>query len=87
MERENERTGATHILCDHDHVSRSRLRVDTRKWMLSKMLPKIYGDKTTTELTSPNGGPIKTETTLDEAARRIAFVLRAAVEQKEVEPK
>lgn len=26
-------------------VARSRLRVDTRKWMLSKMLPKVYGDK------------------------------------------
>ena len=26
-------------------VARSRLRVDTRKWMLSKVLPKIYGDK------------------------------------------
>ena len=28
-----------------DHITRSRLRVDTRKWMLSKMLPKVYGDK------------------------------------------
>lgn len=28
-----------------DHISRSRLRVDTRKWMLSKVLPKVYGDK------------------------------------------
>ena len=28
-----------------EHVQRSRLRVDTRKWILSKMLPKIYGDK------------------------------------------
>lgn len=26
-------------------LGRSRLRVDTRKWMLSKTLPKIYGDK------------------------------------------
>lgn len=26
-------------------LGRSRLRVDTRKWMLSKVLPKIYGDK------------------------------------------
>ena len=26
-------------------VARSRLRVDTRKWMLSKVLPKIYGEK------------------------------------------
>lgn len=26
-------------------TSRSRLRVDTRKWVLSKILPKKYGDK------------------------------------------
>ena len=24
---------------------RDRLRVDTRKWLLSKALPKVYGDK------------------------------------------
>lgn len=28
-----------------EHMQRSRLRVDTRKWMLSKMLPKIYGER------------------------------------------
>lgn len=28
-----------------DHLNRSRLRVDTRKWLLSKALPKVYGDK------------------------------------------
>ena len=28
-----------------EFTARSRLRVDSRKWMLSKMLPKIYGDK------------------------------------------
>lgn len=28
-----------------EHVQRSRLRLDTRKWMLSKALPKIYGDR------------------------------------------
>ena len=32
-----------------EHVQRSRLRLDTRKWMLSKMLPKKYGDKQTDE--------------------------------------
>jgi hypothetical protein len=26
-------------------IDRSKLRVDTRKWLLSKALPKIYGDK------------------------------------------
>jgi len=38
-------------------VARNRLRVDTRKWMLSKMLPKVYGDKL--EMTGANGGPIQ----------------------------
>lgn len=28
-----------------EHVQRSRLRVDARKWMLGKMQPKKYGDK------------------------------------------
>jgi hypothetical protein len=30
---------------DAERVARSKLRVDSRKWMLSKMLPKLYGDK------------------------------------------
>lgn len=30
-----------------EHIQRSRLRVDTRKWMLSKVLPKVYGEKVT----------------------------------------
>lgn len=29
-----------------DHVQRSRLRIDTRKWLASKLKPKKYGDKT-----------------------------------------
>jgi hypothetical protein len=28
-----------------EDVARDRLRVDTRKWYLSKVLPKVYGDK------------------------------------------
>jgi len=28
-----------------EHVARSRLRLDTRKWLLSKALPKLFGDK------------------------------------------
>lgn len=32
-------------LVNHDVIARSRLRVDTRKWLLSKMLPKVYGEK------------------------------------------
>lgn len=41
-----------------EHVQRSRLRLDTRKWMLSKMLPKKYGDKHIEE-ESGNSGDIE----------------------------
>lgn len=33
------------VRTDQDVIARSRLRVDTRKWLLSKALPKVYGDK------------------------------------------
>lgn len=32
-------------LTDHEVVARSRLRVDARKWLASKLAPKKYGDK------------------------------------------
>ena len=41
-----------------DVIAHTRLQIDTRKWMLSKMLPKIYGDKVTQEITGTDGGPI-----------------------------
>lgn len=44
MERQNA-DGSEFTLLNGEHVTRSRLRVDTRKWMLSKALPKVYGDK------------------------------------------
>lgn len=45
MERESDGGGVAYQL-NGEHVARSRLRLDTRKWLLSKALPKIYGDKT-----------------------------------------
>ena len=30
---------------NHEWISRSRLRVDSRKWLASKLLPKKYGEK------------------------------------------
>ena len=39
-------------------IQRNRLRVDTMKFLMSKLAPKRYGEKTQTELTGANGGPI-----------------------------
>lgn len=44
----NERT-------NQDVIARSRLRVDARKWLASKMAPKRYGDKTEAEVTHKGG--------------------------------
>lgn len=41
--RETER--GEEITVNHEHISRSKLRVDTRKWLLARVLPKTYGDK------------------------------------------
>jgi hypothetical protein len=60
VERER-KDGSTETVLDGEHVQRSRLRVDTRKWLLSKLLPKKYGDKV--EHTGPDGGPINLEVT------------------------
>lgn len=43
-----------------ERIARSKLRVDSRKWILAKMLPKVYGDKVS--IGGIDGAPaIKTE--------------------------
>lgn len=46
-------------------LQRSRLRVDARKWLMSKMAPKKYGDKITQEVSGPEGGPIESVTRIE----------------------
>lgn len=41
-----------------EFVQRSKLRVDARKWMLGKMNPKKYGDRSTTTLEIEEVKPI-----------------------------
>lgn len=45
MERLGEDGKPAGYIVNGEHIARSRLRVDTRKWMLCKLLPKVYGDK------------------------------------------
>ena len=33
------------LVVDHENIQRSRLRVDTMKWMASKLAPRKYGDR------------------------------------------
>ena len=56
--------GNTEVVFDSTAVQRNRLRVDARKWLLSKLAPKKYGDKVTQEHTGANGGAIEVHTTV-----------------------
>lgn len=68
---------AVDYVLNGEHVQRSRLRVDTRKFAIAKLLPTIFGDTVKAEISGPNGGPIeiKDENAL---ARWIALKLTAA---------
>ena len=44
--------------CDNEWVQRSRLRVDTRKWLMARIFASQYGDKTQTEISGKDGGPV-----------------------------
>ena len=55
--------GQTAYVLNGEHVQRSRLRVDTRKWLLSKALPKLYGDRVA--ITDPEGGEFKVNHSFD----------------------
>lgn len=41
----NRKDGSEAWQLNGEHVQRSRLRADTRKWLMAKMKPKKYGDK------------------------------------------
>jgi hypothetical protein len=65
-------------------INRSRLRVDTRKWIAAKLKPKKYGERVQAELTGADGGPIQTaDMTEVELARRIAFALQSGAQKSE----
>ena len=43
---------------DHENVNRSRLRIDSRKWIASKLRPKKFGDASSVKLSDEDGGPL-----------------------------
>jgi len=45
--------GSIERVPDHENVQRSKLRVDTRKWMASKLMPRKYGDRIGVEVSVP----------------------------------
>lgn len=46
-------------VCNKEYIARSRLRIDTRKWLASKLLPRQYGDRQHTEVTINHESDLK----------------------------
>jgi hypothetical protein len=51
--------GGVSLRVDGAGVQRNRLRVDTRKWIMSKLAPKRFGEKSEVALSGNDGGPLE----------------------------
>jgi hypothetical protein len=70
-----------------EHVQRSKLRVDARKWLAAKLKPKKYGERISTELTGKDGGPVEMQVNRDQLLSRIgSLAARAAAPQPDRKP-
>ena len=68
------------VRADSEWINRSRLRVDTRKWLMSKLAPKKYGDRQSIEHAGKDGGPIEIATDADRVRALKAFLAKGRSE-------
>lgn len=80
MERQRD-DGSTDRVIDHEHVQRSRLRVDSRKWLAARLSPKRYGDSSMLKIGETESAP-RRELTQTEAAARLAALVQSINKQK-----
>lgn len=59
MERKNRDDQSIGWVENGEALRRSALRIEARKWMASKLLPKKYGDRTQMEVSGADGGPLQ----------------------------
>ena len=50
------------VMVNREVIERTKIRIDARKWLASKLAPKIYGDKTA--ITGDGGGPLQIITSI-----------------------
>lgn len=63
MERQSRDGETTGWQVNGDHIQRSRLMVDTRKWALGRMSPQKYGDKVSLNHGGQADNPVEVVTT------------------------
>ena len=58
MEKITQSGEITHVP-DHEHINRSRIRIDTRKWIAERMKPKKYFKPDTSDFDDDSFTPVK----------------------------
>lgn len=72
---------------EEEDVQRARLKIDSIKWIASKLKAKAYGDRVVNELVGKDGGPIQTEdvSAADRIRGRIAGLAARNAAQEDTE--
>jgi hypothetical protein len=65
-------------LSDPQSVNRAKLKVDTRKWLASKLFPRQFGHVVRNEVSGPAGAPIQ----IEDSTPSIRLLLQAALPQE-----
>lgn len=48
-----------------DMIEHRKLRIESRKWLAAKLLPKVYGEKVQQQVTGADGQPIQASITIE----------------------
>jgi hypothetical protein len=78
----DDKTGA--VRPNNEWINRSRLRVDSRKWIACKLASKLYGEKIHNEHSGIDGKPIPI--TVEARFERIATILKQAGTRRDNAP-
>lgn len=66
------------IARQEEDTTRAKLIIDTRKWNLSKQIPKRFGDRIHQELTGKDGGPVQIENLSELSDAELAKIAAAS---------
>lgn len=65
-----------------EHSQRTRIRIDTRKWLMSKMAPKKYSERFQQEISNPDGSLSGSNPT--QVAAKLEALQKTAIKRKSI---
>jgi transposase-like protein len=70
--RRRNQSGETEVVVDHENIRRSELRCENRRWIMTRAMPRVYGDRLeVTAKHEPGDGWAELLTAIDGTPRRL----------------